>query len=38
MGILDAADPESHCLWFRRRIKGIEDVEPAPIVSHYIGT
>lgn len=37
MGILEAANPEAHCLWFRRRIKGIEDLEPAPIVSHYIG-
>lgn len=36
MGILEAANPEAHCLWFRRRIKGIEDLEPAPIVSHYI--
>ncbi|XP_061197445.1 NACHT and WD repeat domain-containing protein 2-like [Saccostrea echinata] len=36
MGILEAEDPESHCLWFRRRIKGIEDLEPSTIVSHYI--
>ncbi|XP_062592194.1 NACHT and WD repeat domain-containing protein 2-like [Saccostrea cucullata] len=36
MGILDAEDPKSHCLWFRRRIKGIEDLEPSTIVSHYI--
>ena len=37
MGILETADPESHCLWFKRTIKGIEDLKPETIVSHYIG-
>ncbi|XP_022342057.2 NACHT and WD repeat domain-containing protein 2-like isoform X2 [Crassostrea virginica] len=36
MGILETADPKSHCLWFKRTIKGIEDLKPETIVSHYI--
>lgn len=37
MGILEVVDLEVYCLWFRRRIKGIEDLELVFIVFYYIG-
>jgi hypothetical protein len=36
--MLTSLDPQKHCLWLKRTIDGIEDLDPSYLVSRYIGT
>ena len=36
-GILQVPDANTHCLWFKREIPGIEEQESTKILSRYFG-
>ena len=37
-GLLKAVDPDLHCIWLKRTIKGIEDMPPDKPLSRFRGT
>lgn len=36
-GILEAKDPEKHCLWFKRVFDDLDEQEPSKMLSRFHG-